>query len=190
MLGLIAWQFKQMILDRLTSASINLPKGLLEAKFGDQPPKQTRALEAPAIGITTHPVLIADFVLKERAKVVTEVERAKKAGVKDIEEVLITEVAMLRITVKFERAHFLIWGTQLDFLMNLNLFDVSDASLAQWYAGQASRLPSERSLESWTAYLLGEDFVSNSGGNWSITLQGKEFLAYLLRQSYALAKPH
>lgn len=110
------------------------------------------------------------------------------------ERVLIRLLAALSVVQAFERAYILIWGSQiaaLQFLNSAGAEGVSVEFLRPWYDQAAAREPvlyDGYAFESWLGFLQTNLLVGRRDGNVFITLEGREFLKYLLDQGYSLHK--
>jgi len=110
------------------------------------------------------------------------------------EKVLVRHLAVSQIARSFDRVYWLIFGSQIRALMHLNthamdrlqdgvmknLYDQAAAKYSDFYATYA--------FEQWIEFLEREGLLEKNDGNVRITLVGREYLKYLVAQSYLLEK--
>jgi len=107
--------------------------------------------------------------------------------------VLIRYLAALSIAFSFEQVYRVIFGSQLNLLTYLNS-EVSGQPievLRVFYTLAASQYPdfyNSYAFERWLGYLKDNTLVREDAGRLSITVRGREFLAYLTRTGYSLNK--
>jgi len=112
----------------------------------------------------------------------------------DRERVLIRHLAGLMVVMMFERVYSLIWGSQIGVLQFLNSAGpagVSAEFLRPWFDQAVAREPDAYAgdtLERWLSFLESNALISRQGSNWVITLEGREFLKYIIQQGYVLHK--
>jgi hypothetical protein len=110
----------------------------------------------------------------------------------DRERILIRLLAGLAVVQGFERTYTLIWGSQIFALQFLNSAgSVNSDLLRPWYDQAAAREPdlyAVYSFDQWLGFLQVSLLVLRAGDTVSISLEGREFLKYLLHQGYSLYK--
>jgi len=123
-----------------------------------------------------------------------ELDRVGIAPGSDREKLLVRLFAAVSIAYSFERAYLVIWGSQiaaLQFLNSAGAEGVDVALLRPWYDQAAAREPGRYqnySFDQWLGYLQSNLFVVRQGVRAAITMEGREFLKYLLHQGYSLYK--
>lgn len=132
-------------------------------------------------------------LLVEREKFIrAELERLHINPGIDRERVLIRLLAALALVQAFERTYTLVWGSQISALQFLNSAGTVPVDLLRpWYDQGAAREPElydGYTFEQWLGFLQGNLLVLRSGENVAISLEGREFLKYLLHQGYSLYK--
>ncbi len=132
-------------------------------------------------------------LLVEREKFIrAELERLHIVPGSDRERLLIRLLAGLALVQGFERTYTLIWGSQIAALQALNSAGTVAVQLLQpWYEQAAAREPElydGYTFDQWLDFLQGNLLIVRSGENVSISLEGREFLKYLLHQGYSLYK--
>lgn len=98
----------------------------------------------------------------------------------------------LALAQGFERAYTLIWGSQISALQFLNSAGTVPVQfLRPWFDQAAAREPEVYkgyTFDQWLGFLQASALVLRSGENVGISLEGREFLRYLLQQGYTLYK--
>ena len=155
---------------------------------------------AQASGVEVKPSpadeLLKEFdnaLLVEREKFVrAELERLHIDPGSDRERILIRLLAALSLVQAFERTYTLIWGSQISVLQSLNSAgSVRVDLLRSWYDQAAAREPGlydGYKFENWLGFLQMNLLILRSGECVTISLEGREFLKYLLHQGYTLYK--
>lgn len=111
------------------------------------------------------------------------------------EKFLLRYVAHAVIDTDFERVHGSIFGSQLRLLKELNRIEFEGASkeqLNEYYSKAreaANGLLDSRTIESYLAYLENYKLITWVGGKCKITIRGKEYLAWIGRNSKLEEKP-
>jgi hypothetical protein len=124
-----------------------------------------------------------------------QLERLAFREATDRERFLIRLLAASVIAQQFERAYLLIWGSQLGALQGLNTLGAEGADVAllkPWYEQSAARDPQaglKLSFDQWVGFLETHQLVSRSARRVQITLEGREFLKYILHLGYPLHRP-
>lgn len=79
----------------------------------------------------------------------------------------------------------------LQFLNTLGAAGTDAAAVRPWYslaAGREPRIYETYSFDQWLGFLQSHQLVIRNGDVVAITLEGREFLKYLLHQGYSLYK--
>lgn len=121
-----------------------------------------------------------------------ELDRLRISTGTDRERVLIRLLAALSLVQAFERTYTLIWGSQISALQFLNSAGTVRAEfLRPGYDQAAARDPDlyrTYTFDQWLNFLQASVLVVRSGESVTISLEGREFLKYLLQQGYSLYK--
>lgn len=121
-----------------------------------------------------------------------ELERLNITQVTERERVLIRLLAAVAIVSAFERTYSLIWGSQLGLLQFLNSAGTVAADVLRLSYDLAAATEPEfyrnYSFDQWLGFLQQSLLIARADNAVSITLQGREFLKYLLHQGYSLYK--
>lgn len=111
----------------------------------------------------------------------------------EAQRVLLRYLAATHIAMSFEMTYRTIFGSQLRLLSYLNTQSLvmSSDSLRSFYVKASQVYPTayeDYPFEKWLNYLKGSFFVREDNGLLSITIRGREFLAYLIRMGYSFDK--
>lgn len=104
----------------------------------------------------------------------------------DREKALIRGVAAWQIALHFERAASLIWASQLGLLVHLNEREAgtdTDTLKALFYDPAVEKYPQayeHYSFEKYLGFLESSSMVERNGTTVTITLEGREFLKFLI----------
>jgi hypothetical protein len=109
------------------------------------------------------------------------------------EKVLIRLLAAFSLIQAFENAYMFIWGSQIGVLEYLNSAsqDTPLDFLKPWYEEAVGRQPElykNYSFDQWLGFLEGHYLIVRRGGAVTISLEGREFLKYLVDRGYSLYK--
>lgn len=110
------------------------------------------------------------------------------------ERVLIRVIAASSIVQQFETAYRFIWGSQLGVLEFLNTVGASGLPkdvLTTFYNQAAAREPSwyaEYTFDQWLGFLQSSQLITMRNDQVLITIEGREFLKFVLHQGYSLYK--
>ena len=127
-----------------------------------------------------------DFIRNELLKLETH-EATER------EKVLIRLLAAFSLIQAFESAYMFIWGSQIGVLQFLNSAnqDTPEDVLKPWYELAAGREPEfyrDYSFEQWLGFLEGHYLIMRRGRTIAISLEGREFLKYVVDRGYSLSK--
>ncbi|MDQ3684276.1 MAG: hypothetical protein M3430_01565 [Acidobacteriota bacterium] len=158
-----------------------------------QPTKQLGE-STQASGATALFRLFDNTLLRERETFIDKRLKEDNVDPSDRERVLMRFLAAASIRLEFEETYRLILGSQIGVLELLN-------TVASGLNVERLRINYERaaerdsdvykvfSFESWFSFLVQKSLVfMNNEGTVSITLEGKEFLKYLVQMGYSLYK--
>lgn len=167
-------------------------------KIGKEGIQAATSVQASGVEVKPSPAdeLLKAFdnaLLVEREKfILAELERLHIGPGSDRERVLIRLLASLSLVQSFERTYTLIWGSQITALQFLNSAGAVPAQfLRPWYdqaAARESEVYDGYTFDQWLGFLQASLLILRSGENVSISLEGREFLKYLLHQGYTLYK--
>jgi len=120
-------------------------------------------------------------------------EKAELADGGERERVLIRHLAGLSLITQFERIYSLIWGSQIGVLQFLNSAPagVESESLHPWFEQAAAREPEALANDTpdrWLGFLESASLIMTVDGRVVITLEGREFLKYVIHQGHTLYK--
>ncbi len=110
------------------------------------------------------------------------------------ERVLIRYYSALTFCLQFERIYNGIWGSQVAALQFLNTrgdHGCERSDLLAFYSQAKEAFPTfygEYSFDSWCKFLESFSLIKVEGTKTSLTLEGREFLKYLLDQAYSFHK--
>jgi hypothetical protein len=190
-LGLVAIFTFRKSLERLIDRTQKVGRAGIEAgqaiqQAGEQKP------------VSTADELLKDFdnalLVKREAEIRTMLDGAKLPSGGDRERVLIRYLAGASLTMTFETVYARIWGSQISALQFLNeagANGVDSDLLKPWFEQAAAREPQAYAgdtLERWLGFLESFSLIAKSGSVVVITLEGREFLKYVIHQGYTLYK--
>jgi hypothetical protein len=148
--------------------------------------------------VSTADELLKDFdnalVLKREAEIRQMLDNAKLPSGGDRERVLIRYLAGASLIMTFETVYSRIWGGQIGLLEYLNSAGsegVAVPVLRSFFDGGAAREPSMYAgdtFERWLGFLESFSLILRRGESMSITLEGREFLKYIIQQGYSIYK--
>jgi len=132
------------------------------------------------------------LLVQRETFIISELDRLKIGPGGERERVLIRLLAGFSIIQAFEKAYMLIWGSQIAALQSLNSSGSIDAELLRpWYdqaAAGETELYAAYTFEQWLGFLQRNSLIIWDSGRVQITVEGREFLKYLLHQGYSLYK--
>ena len=190
-LGLVGiFAFKRP-LERLIDRTQKVGKGGLEAGGAIQAAAEQQPLSKAED-------LLKDFdntlLVKREAEIRTWLEEAKLPLGGERERLLVRYLAGLSLITTFDKIYSLIWGSQIAVLQFLNSAGPSGVDpefLRPWFDQAAAREPEAfdgDTLERWLGFLEGYFLIADAGSNVAITLEGREFLKFVIHQGYTLYK--
>jgi len=134
------------------------------------------------------------LLLQREEEIRREFEKNNLAQGSDRDRVLIRFLAGLSITLYFERTYSIIWGSQIGVLEILNQFRESGVEIEIFrhsYEQAAVREPNlyrDYTFEGWLGFMVDSRLINRRGTKVYITLEGTEFLKYLVHQGFNLYK--
>ena len=145
-----------------------------------QVPVAAPVISAPAGSL---PAKVEEFAVSS-AKNFSEGERANffKA-----------QLVAAAVGLTYEQANYVIFGSQLQLLLELNGATTVIFRASEIYRRVAELEPAFYStypFELWIGWLERNSLVSNVDGNLSITYDGREFLKYLIHRGYPMVRQH
>jgi hypothetical protein len=111
------------------------------------------------------------------------------------ERVLLRHFSAISVCFQFERTYNQIWGSQIAALQLLNTrgdHGCEQSELLAFYSDAKNifqHLYANYPFESWLKFMESFALIKVASDKISITLEGREFLKYLLDQSYFFQKP-
>lgn len=187
-LGLVGMALFRSPLSRLLDRTRRIGKTGLEA----DPQAQDSALQIKASAADELQRLFDNALLVQRETVIqAELERLAFRDTSDREKFLIRLLAAAVIIQQFERTYALVFGSQLGVLQFLNTMGAVGAPinvLQPWYDQAAGKEPAfyqNYTFDQWLSFLQTNQLLVRSEDTVTITLEGKEFLKYLLHQGYS-----
>jgi hypothetical protein len=190
-LGLVCiFAFKKS-LERLIDRTQKVGKGGLEAAAAIQ------AAEGQQPASKAEEVLKEfdnELVVKREEEIQQWLQGFRLKTTEDRERVLIRHLAVLSWVKVFEKVYSLIWGSQLGVLQFLNSVGPGGADtgvVRPWFDQAAAREPNlyaGDTPERWLGFLENQGLIQKAGPNVAITLEGREFLKYIIHQGYPLYK--
>jgi hypothetical protein len=100
-------------------------------------------------------------------------------------EVLISQLAVTQLLWKAEEIYFFIFGSQIVLLKSLNQTPagIPSQDIATFFEGVQNRFDILKrwNLQGYVRYLIAERLITFDGTAYRITIEGKEFLAWLAR---------
>ncbi|MFH1861833.1 MAG: hypothetical protein ABH878_03380 [bacterium] len=152
--------------------------------------------ENPSMSKTNELLKVFDntLLIQRETEIREFLNNAKLTNNCEREQVLIRYLAAFTVTMIFEKVYYVIFGSQLSVLMELNsagekgikkeflftLFEKAQANYPELYT--------ENTVDRWLGFLESFSLISQEDDNIMITIQGREFLTYIIRQGYRLDK--
>lgn len=198
----LAWPVAVVVLGLAAMLIFRRPLARFLERAEEMGPKGIRAgsPSAQAVGTAVQPSpadeLLRSFdnalLVQRETYIRTELLRLNITDMTERERVLIRLLAAVAILSGFERAYSLIWGSQLGVLQFLNSAGAVAADVLEpWYNLSATMNPDfyrNYTFDQWLGFLQASLLVTRAGETVSITLEGREFLKYLIHQGYSLSK--
>ena len=119
-------------------------------------------------------------------KILTSIER---------DRILIRHFSAITLGYQFERTYNQIWGSQIAALQFLNTrgdHGCERSEMLVFYSEGKNGFPllyGNYPFENWFKFMESFTLITIAGDKISITLEGREFLKYLLDQPYSFQKP-
>ena len=190
-LGLVAIFIFRQPVTRLLDRTRRIGKTGLEA--GDQPKELSQPVGASAAEDLRR--LFDNALLIQREEMIRrELAQLTFRDTTEREAFLVRVLAAASIVQSFEQIYRSIWGSQigaLQFLNSANLGGVDPNQVRPWYdqaAGRDPELYGSYSFEQWLGFLRSQALIVASEAGVTISLEGREFLKYVLHQGYPMYK--
>ena len=158
------------------------------------PPRQEPSPELKASSAADlHKIFDNALVVQREGLIRSDLERRGITGA-EREKLLIRFLAAIGIVVQFDRAYNSIWGSQILALQGLNSAGASGAdikSLLPAYENAAKQYPlvyAHYTFDQWVDFLVKSALIKLEGSKVSITIEGREFLRYLIEQGFVIYK--
>ena len=191
-LGITAMFLFRQPLSRLIDRTRKIGKEGLDASPQHQEVKMPE-LKPPASDELQR--LFDNALLVQRESVISaELERLSFRDMTEREKFLIRLLAAAAITQQFEQTYSQIWGSQISALQFLNSLGASGGNetvLRIWYDQAAARDPQvyqNYSFDQWLNFMVSWQLILRNNQVAVITIEGREFLKYLLHRGYTLYK--
>ena len=111
----------------------------------------------------------------------------------DREKILLRHYAALQIVSAFERTYASIFGSQISALQYLNTQESAPRLLLKVFYDEAAKAEQKfyanYTFDQWLGFIQNAPFITEADGRVSISLEGREFLKYILEQGYNSHKP-
>ncbi len=190
-LGLVAMLVFRRPLTRLLDRTRRIGKTGLEA--GEQPKELSQPVGASASEELRR--LFDNALLVQREDMIRgDLAKVTFRDSTDRETFLVRVLAAASIVQRFEQIYRGIWGSQLGalhFLNSANLTGVDPGQVRPWYDQAVARHPElyeSYTFEQWLGFLGSQTLIVTTASGIAISLEGREFLKYLLHQGYPLYK--
>jgi hypothetical protein len=126
--------------------------------------------------------------------IVRELEQRKIVEHAEREKVLIKYLAVCQNALRHENAYRLIWGSQLFALemLNASFVGIPPEHLQPIYADAVAKnedVYRAYSFDQWTGFLKQANLVREDSGAYHITIEGRDFLRFLVEQGRSRVKP-
>jgi hypothetical protein len=135
-------------------------------------------------------------LLIERAQLITSDLDKREVRGEEREKFLTRLAAATGLMWQFETAYNAIWGSQLELLALLNTLGpqgLAGDEIRPFYDGAARKFPAmyqTYGFDQWIAFLQGTQLILPKEDNrFAVTVQGREFLKYLVERGYTTMKP-
>jgi hypothetical protein len=178
-------------LDRLKGVGLKSPRWNLQASAA---PQATNSTGLPRV--SDEAKAIFDPILLQEQKDIVKKEVIDKHYLEGEarEEELITALATTVLFYGFDSTYFIIFGSQLGALQQLNSEPMlAVEALRPWYELGAIGSPTtyeNYSFEQWLNFLQLSGLIRRDNGpTVQITIRGRSFLKYLVHRGYPLTKP-
>lgn len=190
-LGLVAIFVFRQPMTRLLDRTRRIGKAGLEA--GEQPKELSQPVGASASEELRR--LFDNALLVQREEMIrAELGRLSFKDSTDRETFLVRVLAAASIVQSFEQIYGGIWGSQLTALQFLNSADLTGVDpvfVRPWYDQAVAWHPEmyeSYTFDQWLGFLRSQALIVNTATGIAISLEGREFLKYLLHQGYSLYK--
>jgi hypothetical protein len=147
---------------------------------------EERARALRTVGISPVVTNREELIRKDMSNILDTTER---------ETLLVRNLAIAQLQWSAERLYRVIFGSQLDLLQHLNLFGPTrtEALIERFHKPAVARYPQlfeHYSSESYKAFLTANELIANhQDGKCTITVIGKEFLAWISHNGVPMDKP-
>ncbi len=149
--------------------------------------QETRAAVTSSSTEALEKVFDNALLIKQETAVRTELEKHNVSPGADRERILTRYYASVSLALAFERIYAGIWGSQVSVLQFLNPSPagLNVEQLRPWYKQAATQNPAayeNYTFDQWLGFLLHYSLITHDNQRVTITLEGKEFLKYLIDQ--------
>jgi len=185
--------FKKPI-TRLIDRTRRIGKKGLEADEAPEIGQQISGEVSPSPSPELQRVLESALLIEREESVREQLETLKIGHGPDYDPDLIRLISHFSFSLEFERTYSLIWGSQIDTLQLLNSREAAGAHIDTvhiYYEHASLDYPDayERyTYEEWLDFLVTSKLVSLTENNVTITVQGREFLKWMINEGRNLTK--
>jgi len=132
-------------------------------------------------------------LLSHQEKVLRDELDKRNVNPEDREKVLLRHYAALQIVFSFEKTYVSIFGSQISALQYLNTQQAVARPLLKLYYDEAAKAEQKfyanYAFDQWLGFIQNASFITEADGKVSISLEGIEFLKYILERGYNPHKP-
>ena len=190
-LGLVViFVFRQPI-SRFLDRARRITKSGIEA---DPTPQDARVEVRPSAAEELQRFFDNALLVQRETRIRAELEHLAFRDMNERERFLVRLLAANSIIQAFEQTYSAIWGSQIGVLQFLNSGGpdgVQSALLQPWYDQAAARhsdVFTNYTFDQWLGFLETQQLILRKETAVLITLEGREFLKYLVHQGYSLYK--
>ncbi len=203
MLSIIAWPVVALLLGLVAIFVFRAPLSRFLDRAQEIGKTGIRASSSKQISDTAHNGPKADELLKSfdnvllrnrETLILNHLSNSKIEEAAERERVLVRFLAGVGIALYFERTYAAIWGSQiaaLQFLNEAGEGGIDPELLRPWYdqaAAQNLELYANYQFDRWLGFLETSLLVTKAQGRVIITLEGREFLKFIVHQGYTRFK--
>jgi len=188
-LGIVALLIFRQPLSRFLDRAEKIGKEGIQAG----PSTQGTAIQARAAGAEELLKVFDNALLVQHEQwILAELEKRNIMQQTEREKILLRYLAALAISYSFEKTYFPIFGSQILALQVLNSSGrAEENNLRTFYDYAANAAPEfykTYPFESWMGFMKNSLLIKPVNGALEITLEGREFLKYIVQQGYSVFK--
>jgi len=191
-LGIIALIFLRKPLVRFFDRAVEMKFGSAAVTAAQAPQESSKDIKA-----APSDELLKAFdnalLIKNEDIIRKEFETRKITAQSDRERILIRYLSATALSLQFEKIYNSIWGSQISALQLLNTRGAgySEEEVHAFYKSGKSNFPKMYeiySFEQWLQFLESFSLIKRDGKSFVLTLEGREFLKYLIDQGHTFQK--